>query len=580
MKPASLTILVLTAAGVALALAPAPSVMPAARSAQLQKTKRERLAIAIEKGAAFLKGQQASDGGWTAASSNTENNVGMTCLAGLALLLTNQADKTDPAITSAIRYVHKHKKAAFEHEHARCTYALSLAVVFLDYVGSDPNFVREATVSIATAQNPADGGWSYECPLIQPKDYIKKVEWLHKHKRDPIPDDIFEKNLKVFGQGPRTDNSTTQFAIMALYVGKRAGAPADYPLRLAEKRFRKSQDASGGWTYQQGAPPATATMTCAGLLGLALGYATTAEQKEVVVRSGKPPADGDAGGDGGDAPAAQKSLLDDKQVKLGEEFLGRQIGATDIPHLTYFLWGLERVAMAYGWDEKIAGKDWYGWGSDLLLQAQQPNGSWSMDGLFGPSGDTAFALLFLSKANLLKKTLVVVRSEKAPTGREKDPGKRPAELAEPDPQTDAANRLRDEVVNSFGARQADAIKNLTSKPGKAYTRALADTIRQTSGGLQTQLRDALVERLHREKPADLRAYLKDTDAELRMAAAWACALAAGKEYVPDLIPLLGDKTTMVADKAHEALKTLTGQDLGRDAAKWNAWAEKNVKPGK
>jgi hypothetical protein len=34
---------------------------------------------------------------------------------------------------------------------------------------------------------------------------------------------------------------------------------------------------------------------------------------------------------------------------------------------------------------------------------------------------------------------------------------------------------------------------------------------------------------------------------------------------------------MVADKAYEALKTLTDQDFGRDSAKWQAWAEKNVK---
>src|SRR5262249_48145685 len=114
---------------------------------------------------------------------------------------------------------------------------------------------------------------------------------------------------------------------------------------------------------------------------------------------------------------------------------------------------------------------------------------------------------------------------------------------------------------------------------KAYTLALADAIRQTSGGLQSRLRDALAERLQREKPADLRAYLKDTDAELRMAAAWACALTGRKEWVPDLIPLLNETATIVADKAYEALKTLTDQDLGRDASKWKAWAEKNVKAG-
>src|SRR5262249_3508894 len=47
----------------------------------------------------------------------------------------------------------------------------------------------------------------------------------------------------------------------------------------------------------------------------------------------------------------------------------------------YFLWSLERMAVAFGL-ETIGGKDWYNWGAEILLANQSPNGGWEGDPAF------------------------------------------------------------------------------------------------------------------------------------------------------------------------------------------------------
>ena len=73
----------------------------------------------------------------------------------------------------------------------------------------------------------------------------------------------------------------------------------------------------------------------------------------------------------------------------------------------YFLWSLERVALIYGLDE-IEGKDWYKWGSDVLLKEQHADGYWSER--FEPSIDTAFAIFFLTRCNLAKDLTESIRT--------------------------------------------------------------------------------------------------------------------------------------------------------------------------
>src|SRR5207302_4276459 len=93
----------------------------------------------------------------------------------------------------------------------------------------------------------------------------------------------------------RSDNSNTQFAVLALWAAQRHGVPIDKPMTLVEKRFRTTQlpsgpdvqhgknlNMDGSWYYRRldGSPgyenPSHwPTMTCAGLLGLAVAHGLT-----------------------------------------------------------------------------------------------------------------------------------------------------------------------------------------------------------------------------------------------------------------------------------------------------------------
>src|SRR5262249_35099480 len=66
----------------------------------------------------------------------------------------------------------------------------------------------------------------------------------------------------------------------------------------------------------------------------------------------------------------------------------------------YFLWSLERVCVALDLDT-IGGKDWYDWGSEVLIANQQRDGSWQGE-YSNYRADTCFALLFLRRANFAR----------------------------------------------------------------------------------------------------------------------------------------------------------------------------------
>jgi hypothetical protein len=77
--------------------------------------------------------------------------------------------------------------------------------------------------------------------------------------------------------------------------------------------------------------------------------------------------------------------------------------------------------MAVVYDLKtVAGKDWYAWGSEILVKTQNQDGSWT--DRFGGLPDTCFALLFLKRVNVVKDLTAQLRL----LGKIKDPGKLPA----------------------------------------------------------------------------------------------------------------------------------------------------------
>ena len=54
--------------------------------------------------------------------------------------------------------------------------------------------------------------------------------------------------------------------------------------------------------------------------------------------------------------------------------------------------------------QTLGGKEWYPWGSRLLIASQAEDGSWGKNGslISSPAIDTCFALLFLKRANLVR----------------------------------------------------------------------------------------------------------------------------------------------------------------------------------
>src|SRR5262249_20341875 len=82
-----------------------------------------------------------------------------------------------------------------------------------------------------------------------------------------------------FGGMPQADNSNTQFAILALWAAKVRGVPVERALARVVQRFHQLQNTDGSWGYYETGPRKAptnmaghpASMTCPGLLGLAVG---------------------------------------------------------------------------------------------------------------------------------------------------------------------------------------------------------------------------------------------------------------------------------------------------------------------
>jgi hypothetical protein len=200
------------------------------------------------------------------------------------------------------------------------------------------------------------------------------------------------KGPKIVMPNNNDDNSNTQFAILALWAARRYDVPVENALLLAEQRYRSSQHASGGWGYHYNTPKDTPSMTCVGLLGLAVGKGINAEMK---IKAGH--------------KDVKMSLLDDR-AKMGLAMLAPQLEkrAFDAPKFPlglslYYMWSLERVGVLYDLI-KIGDREWYLWGVDILLPTQRPIGSWETSSYHGsnPTIDTCFALLFLKRVNFVQ----------------------------------------------------------------------------------------------------------------------------------------------------------------------------------
>jgi hypothetical protein len=314
-----------------------------AQAAQPKNALDDKVRTAINRGVEYLKNSQ-TNGHWEKAPESQFVKGGTTALALLGLLESG-VKVDDPAIKEGLDYL--------RHIEPTQTYVISLQ-----------------TLVFSHARRPQD------------KERIQRnVDWLLaarcRQANGPLQGWTYTKsNSRI------TDNSNTQFAVMALHAGEHAGATVQKrDWEEIRDYYLRTQHNDGGWTYNPALQGGTTfTMTSAGVCGLLISR----EQLQ------------------------EKSEKSDQALAAGLEFLGLNFAAPRPAHPYYRLHDLGRVgrlSKIRKLDSKSTGKsyDWYRVGAEWLFDHQGDDGSWSERGLESSATvSTSFALLFLKSGKKTK----------------------------------------------------------------------------------------------------------------------------------------------------------------------------------
>lgn len=419
---------------------PPPSKKPDDAHTTLSKENQKKVNEAIDKGVQYLKSTQKADGTWQGPMD--EITIGYTALAALTLLECGMP-AADPVVQKAVAHVRQHA-AGVQGGHE--TYVLATSVLLLDRLGDkkDGDLIRYLAARLIAGQQ-ADGGWGYRCPLLSNQEAQELIVYLQAIKpvpcfltpqggaspvplpgkepggKEPAPagpvEPIFKPynaNLLSFGvrklpvvqstpawkaAGRKnklplsaSDNSNSQFAVMALWLARKHNVGVEKTMALMDQRFLSTQLANGTWSYSPTFLTASQPMACAGLIGLGIGHGA---HKESLGHAWKL-----TGG---------KSAKEDGNIQLALSTLSSSIGVApgDWSQPTaqaniYLVWSIERVAVLYNL-KTIGGKDWYGWAAHMLVVNQMPDGKWINGQYTGecPLANTCLSLLVLKRANLV-----------------------------------------------------------------------------------------------------------------------------------------------------------------------------------
>lgn len=390
---------------------------------ELKPEEQRRVDRAIDAGIEYLRRSQLKTGSWIfGASVKVDGSttgvaasgcpVGFTALAGLTLLECGAA-ADDAVIERAARFVRAQVGST------NVTYEVAVSTLFLDRLGrvEDRPVVRSLALRLAASQGPL-GGWNYSSPVLTAEQERKLLAILRSKtpadapKFEPVPE---AKGKKPTRKMEGADNSNTQFALLALWRASKHDLPLSFTFALAEQRFRTLQTRAG-WPYYFGSSRCNGSMTCVGLLGLAIGRGS--RTTDGAKRGEK--AEDEAISTGLQALSAyMKDPFDDKS-------LGAILGPKGTPNF-YFLWSVERVGVLCSL-KTIGGRDWHRWGLETILPAQRKDGSWVGRGSGGfPVVDTCFALLFLKRSDLLPDLRERLQQRLAISDPGASPGEKEAE---------------------------------------------------------------------------------------------------------------------------------------------------------
>lgn len=366
-----------------------------------EETQHEKdVKVAVQKGAAYLEKRVLEEKVPTRDGDAPfpDTQTGAAALIGLALLHSGTSPENN-AVQRVLATIRQ------ESSTLRTVYVVGTVLFFLNRMNesrvlgqSDQKILHNLALRLIAGQLPT-GQWSYGCPPITPESEAQLLKDLQDGKYEP------KGRIDTY-----PSNALTQFAMLSVWNAQKYGIPVRVPLLLTAKKFQETPNSDGSWGYNDSHKTACKdSNTCAGLLALAIeqGLRSCPLSK--------------------DDPKSQPHTKIDEIRQKAFVYLGTVIGRKyDDPttgHMPgkmfragahgdcYFLWCLERVAIIYG-KQHIEGKDWYQWGSTELLKHQQKDGFWS--DRFDPALDTAFAILFLTRANLAKDLTESLRLQLPP----------------------------------------------------------------------------------------------------------------------------------------------------------------------
>jgi hypothetical protein len=288
------------------------------------------------------RGKGDRDGSW---QGHEDQGAGLTSLIVLALLSSGRSPN-DAEVARAMEYLRREKP--------RKVYEASLQCMALCACqpGRDRDLIERNIAWLIRAQQRNDGGWGYG---------------------------------QEFGI---SDESNTQFAVLALWEASRVGIeiPVD-TLQRAKTYWMTQMLAGGTWGYRQERSP-RGSMTCAGIASMII-------LEEALVSM-------DATVDGEQILCCgngREERAYDPAVSI--EWLANNFSVNDNPGFRewymYYMYALERVGRLTG-QRFIGNHDWYREGAEAILRRRDSVGGKMRGGNAETEvAATAMALLFLSK---------------------------------------------------------------------------------------------------------------------------------------------------------------------------------------
>lgn len=353
---------------------------PAARAAAPAEERLvEQVRDAIRDGKAYLRRQQKG-GVWEIHQLGGHEYVGGTVsLAVLSLLTCGVSDDDREALKDGLDYLRNirakldaNRQIAAGDDSRTYTVALQTMVYALAGHPEDRERIQDNIDWIMAARIPKTGGWTYGKP-----DGITPY-----------------------------DGSNTQYALLALHEGVRAGATVEKAaLEEVQKFYLKTQHDDGSWSYLSAGVDPSMTMTTAGLCGLLITGMDLEQGHQDLDADGSDPQCGVykdnepvAKALGWIADRFPAGPADPKVTWDASKYFTTKSGNGSFSAPYYGFYGIERTGRLTG-QRFIGGHDWYRVGCQWLVTMQNQDGSWGNGA--GLDGNkvvaTCFALLFLGK---------------------------------------------------------------------------------------------------------------------------------------------------------------------------------------